>query len=92
MIVHSLNLTNNVEEFVLQEVAGTGGWGKVYRAIRQSDQKIVGLKFFGYTELEPLIHEINSEVMLMMSLIGVHGNTLYTSPSLLSLFFFNSNK
>lgn len=61
------------EEYVLKEEIGRGGWGIVYTAER-SDQKIVALKFFGYTQFVPDRGVINNEIMLMMSLQGVEGN------------------
>jgi serine/threonine protein kinase len=79
IVVKELRLWNEFENYEIHEVVGTGGWGKVYSAVRRSDNKPVALKFFGYTSQSPVISSINSEVMLMMSLIGVHG-ALTLSP------------
>lgn len=73
IVVKELRLWNEFENYEINEVVGTGGWGKVYSAMRKSDHKKVALKFFGYTSQCPVMNSINSEVMLMMSLIGVHG-------------------
>lgn len=73
IVVRELILKDDFESYEILNVVGVGGWGKVYKAKRKSDKKIVGLKFFGYTLKTPLINEINHEVMLMMSLIGVDG-------------------
>jgi serine/threonine protein kinase len=73
ILVKELRLWNEFEGYELLEVVGTGGWGKVYSARRKSDNKVIALKFFGYTVSKPMITSINSEVMLMMSLIGVDG-------------------
>jgi serine/threonine protein kinase len=64
-----------LENYQILSEVGTGGWGKVYLAFRRSDSQIVALKFFGYTNRIPELSAINHEVGLMMSLIGVPGNT-----------------
>jgi serine/threonine protein kinase len=83
IVVKELRLWNEFENYEIHEVVGTGGWGKVYSALRRSDNKPVALKFFGYTLQSPVISSINSEVMLMMSLIGVHGQYLFFDLSLI---------
>jgi serine/threonine protein kinase len=80
VVVKELRLWNEFENYEIGSVVGTGGWGKVYSALRRSDQKVVALKFFGYSFQSPVMSSINSEVMLMMSLIGVHGIPSIISP------------
>jgi serine/threonine protein kinase len=64
---------SELENYQIVSEVGTGGWGKVYLALRRSDLKIIALKFFGYTNRAPELSAINHEVGLMMSLIGVPG-------------------
>ena len=85
IIVKELRLKSNFENYTLLESVGQGGWGKVYKAVRQSDNKVVALKLFGYTKHPPILSSINNEIMLMKSLIGVNGLKDFFS---LSLFFF----
>lgn len=51
----------------------SGGFGRVFLAQRQSDNKKVALKFFGYARAAPDIVFINNEIMLMTALLGVPG-------------------
>jgi serine/threonine protein kinase len=67
---------SELENYQIVSEVGTGGWGKVYLALRRSDLKIIALKFFGYTNRAPELSAINHEVGLMMSLIGVPGMVL----------------
>lgn len=72
---------------------GTGGWGHVYRGVRRSDNKCVALKFFGYTNRAPSLIDINNEIVLMFSLVGVEGTRRVMFTALLlshSLFLITS--
>ena len=50
-----------------------GGWGTVYSSRRNRDGKLFAMKFFGYTERQPGIADIASEISLMLSLKGISG-------------------
>jgi hypothetical protein len=76
MVVNEMRVVmNNFEGYnVKNDPLGKGGWGKVFAAIRKSDNKKFAMKFFGYTISEPEIQAVNSEIVLMMALTGVEGS------------------
>ena len=51
----------------------SGTYGLVCLARRESDGKLLALKFFGYSKKTPDIIFINDEIMKMTSLLGVSG-------------------
>lgn len=52
---------------------GSGGWGTIYRGVRNSDGKVFSLKFFGYTNRAPVQSDINDEIVQMFAVAGVEG-------------------
>mmetsp|Transcript_13588 Transcript_13588/g.22380 ORF Transcript_13588/g.22380 Transcript_13588/m.22380 type:complete len:888 (+) Transcript_13588:76-2739(+) len=52
-------------------VCGTGAFGTVYKATRNSDQKVFALKFFGYAKRDPQNLDIlETEIDVMLKLKG----------------------
>jgi serine/threonine protein kinase len=60
-------------DYTVLDFVQKGGWGTVYSARRNRDGKRFAMKFFGYTERQPGIADIASEISLMMSLKGISG-------------------
>ena len=74
LLVNELRVRNDLESYRIEDkMLGQGGFGRVFLAQRQSDNKKVALKFFGYARAAPDIVFINNEIMLMTALLGVPG-------------------
>lgn len=73
---------------VENECLGQGGWGKVFAATRKCDQKKFAMKFFGYTNSNPVVEAINSEIVLMMALTGVEGLVFLKNGNYMMLTYF----
>lgn len=63
----------NPEDYWIEELLNTGGFGIVYRAVRKSDNQAFAMKFFGYTDNIPTEEEIDMEIELMASLNDLDG-------------------
>ena len=63
----------NPKSFTFGEVLNCGGFGIVIQATRKIDNCNFALKFFGYTENEPMEEEIDMEIQLMLSLNHLKG-------------------
>lgn len=60
-------------DFEIMSFVQTGGLGKVYCGKYLPENKIVALKFFGYTSRKPNNGDIYKEINLMMALKGIEG-------------------